>query len=109
MIRQITESCCIQIAIESFIAKNYQWRNRVLKGTSERLERNEPKGSRCVLRGLDGSNPIWLPSENDSNVILLPDKSNDVTWIRFLNGLLSVIFEDDSNRLLTSQIMFKTI
>jgi hypothetical protein len=34
---------------------------RVLGWAFERLERYELKGSRTVLRGLEGSNALWLP------------------------------------------------
>ena len=61
MIRQTTVYCCIQTAIEKFIASDFQWRSRVPRGALERLERHELKSSRVVLRGLEGSNPLRLP------------------------------------------------
>src|SRR6266571_7830255 len=42
------------------------WHHRVPQGAFARLELLEGKLSRAVLRGLSGSNPAWLPGDEET-------------------------------------------
>jgi hypothetical protein len=60
-LRRLTGGSCIPTVTGRSIANRSSWHNRVPHGALERLERHAGKLARVVLRGLDGSNPVWLP------------------------------------------------